>query len=110
MGLAWSALVFLAYGAVPTLPAVIPIVAGLALAGAAYSLIAHWSRSPGWQDASRLALVFGGLIGSMLAGFLVFRLGGALPIDVIGKLVLNGISVGWLIRLAGPLAGRQTRT
>jgi hypothetical protein len=46
----------------------------------------------------------------MLAGFLVFRLGGALPIDVIGKLVLNGIAVGWLIRLAGQLAGRQART
>jgi hypothetical protein len=36
----------------------------------------------------------------MLAGFLVLKLGGALPIDVIGNLVLNVIAVLLVIRLA----------
>jgi len=110
LGLPWFALVFLAYGAAPTLPPVIPLVAGLALAGVAFSLIAHGSRLPAWQDSSRLALVFGGIFASMLAGFLVLKLGGALPIDVIGKLVLNVIAVLLLIRLAGRIQSRSKTT
>jgi hypothetical protein len=35
----------------------------------------------------------------MLAGFLVYVLGGAIPVDVIGKLVLNIIAIILLIRL-----------
>jgi len=110
LGLPWFALVFLAYGAVPTLPAVIPMAAGLALTGVAFPLIAHWSGSPAWQDSSRLALVSGGLIASMLAGFLVFKVGGALPIDVVGKLALNVIAVVLLIRLARRVQSRSSRT
>jgi hypothetical protein len=71
-----------------------PLVAGLALAGVAFSLITHWAGSPAWQDSSRLALIFGALIASMLAGFLIFQLGGALPIDVVGKLVLYDTKTG----------------
>jgi len=107
LGLPWFALVFLAYGAAPTLPPVVPLVAGLALAGVAFFLIAHVSRSPAWQDSCRLALIVGAIFASMLAGFLVLKLGGALPIDVIGKLVLNVIAVLLLIRLAGRIQCRS---
>jgi len=107
LGLPWFALVFLAYGAFPTLPAVIPLAAGIALAGVAFALIAHWSGRPAWQDLSRLALIFGALIASMVAGFLVFRVGGALPIDWIGKLALNVIAVGLLYRLARRVRSRS---
>ncbi|MFI5454803.1 MAG: hypothetical protein ACHRXM_05070 [Isosphaerales bacterium] len=110
LGLPWFALVFLAYGAAPTLPPVIPLVAGLALAGVAFSLIAHVSRSPAWQDSCRLAIIFGGILASMLAGFLVLKLGGAPPIDVIGKLVLNVIAVLLLIRLAVRIQSRSKTT
>ena len=100
MALPWFALIFLAYGAFPILPFLIPMIAGPALAGVAYALIAHWSRSAAWQDSSRLALIFGAMMASMLAGFLVLSLGGALAIDVVGKLIFNTIAVLLLIRLA----------
>jgi len=109
LALPWFALIFLAYGAFPTLPFLIPMIAGLALAGVAYSVIAHWSRSPAWQDSSRLALIFGAIIASMLAGFLVLKLGGAMAIDVIGKLVLNVIAVLLLVLLAAWFRLRVSR-
>jgi hypothetical protein len=37
----------------------------------------------------RYALVCGGVLACMLGGFIVFKLGGALPIDWIGKAVLD---------------------
>ena len=37
----------------------------------------------------------------MLAGFLILKLGGALTIDMFGKLVLNMSAVFLLVRLAG---------
>lgn len=110
LALPWFALILLAYGAIPTLPAAIPMVAGLALAGIAFFVIDHWAGSPAWQDSSRLALIFGGLIASMLAGFLVFKLGGALPIDVVGKLILNVVAILLLVRLARGVPSRTGRT
>jgi len=110
LALPWFALIFLAYGAMPTLPAAIPLVAGLALAGVAFSLINHWAKSPAWQDSSRLALIDGGLAASMLAGFLIFKLSGALPIDVVGKLVLNLVAIVLLVRLGRGVQFRTGRT
>ena len=100
LALPWFALIFLAYDVLPNLPVAIPMAIGVILAGVAFALIARWSSTPGWRDSSRLALIFGAVVASMIAGFLVFALGRALPIDVIGKLVLNVIAVAWLIRLA----------
>jgi hypothetical protein len=110
LGLPWFALVFLAYGAVPTLPAPIPMIAGLAWAGVAFALIDRWSRRPTWQDPSRLALLSGGLVASMLAGFVVLKLGGAPPIDIIGKLCLNVIAVLALMLLARRIRSRMSTT
>ena len=55
LALPWFALVFLAYGAAPSLPWAIPLLAGVALAGGSYWLIANWCRSPAWNDSYRLA-------------------------------------------------------
>ena len=75
----WFALIFLAYGSMPTLPVAVPMIGGLALAGFAFVLIARWSRSPAWSDSSRLALIFGATLASMLAGFRIFAVGGGAP-------------------------------
>ncbi len=101
----WFALIFLAYGAFPAVPPIIPLVAGLGLAGLAFFLIDGWAKSPAWQESSRLALIFGALLASMLAGFLIFLFGGAMPIDVVGKLALNIAAIILLVRL-----GRQVQT
>lgn len=110
LALPWFGLVFVAYGAWVTLPWAIPMALALALAGAAFSLFDRWSRAAAWQDPSCLALVFGALSASMLAGFLVLKLGGAPRIDVVGKLVLNIIAVVLLIRLARAVPLRSGRT
>lgn len=98
LALPWFGLAILHYGLVPSLPAIIPIVIGLALAGAIFFLVRYWSANPGWQDAHRLALVFGALIASMLVGFIASGI--ALPVDLIGKLVLNMLAVLGLAYLA----------
>jgi hypothetical protein len=108
-GIPWFVLLFLAYGAAPALPPAIPIVAGLAMAGFVLYRIARWSRSPEWGDASRLGLILGAMIASMLAGFLVLGLGRAPAIDVVGKLVLNAVAVGWLVSLARRMGNRLSR-
>jgi hypothetical protein len=105
LGLLWSALVFLAYGVAPALPVAIPITGGIALACVAFFLVRYWSWNPGWQDTHRLALVFGALVASMLAGFWVIA--GAQPIDFSGKLVLNVIAVLLMAYLARQLRRRK---
>ena len=107
MGLPWFLLVLLAYGAVPTLPVALPIGAGLTLLCASFALIGRWASSPSWHDTHRLALVFGTLTSSMLAGFVVLHVGRALLIDILGKLILNVIAIMLLIRLSRKPQYRQ---
>jgi FtsH-binding integral membrane protein len=75
------------------------------LACVAFFLVRYWSWNPGWQDTHRLALVFGALVASMLAGFWVIA--GAQPIDFSGKLVLNVIAVLLMAYLARQLRRRK---
>ena len=63
--------------------------------------------SPNWRDAHRFALVFGGVLACMIGGFVVFKVGGALRIDWIGKAVLNATAVAWLISLGGTVKRRE---
>jgi len=105
LGLPWFGLILLQYGVAPSLPVVIPIGGIVAWAVVAFFLVRYWSASPAWQDAHRLALIFGALLASMLAGFWVS--GVALPADLIGKLVLNVIAVLLLGYLGRKLRQRK---
>jgi hypothetical protein len=96
--LLWFVLVALAYNVAPALPAVIAFFGGIAWAFAAWVVIAYWFARREWQDIHRLALVFGACVASMLAGFVLHIV--VQPIDVVGKLVLNVITVLWLSFLA----------
>jgi len=106
LSLPWFFLVALAYGAAPTLPPHIPIALGLLLAGLALFFARHWPSRSSWRDTHRLAVIFGALAASMLAGFRVS--GVILPIDYIGKLIFNVIAVLLLARLYGRLRSRQS--
>ncbi len=106
LALPWFGLIFLAYGAVPALPWVVPMVAGIILASLSCFLIVPWTWSPDWRDTSRLALIAGALIASMVAGFLIFGVGGAAIVDWIAKLVLNLVAVLLLIRLGQKFRSR----
>lgn len=69
------------------LPAVIPIVAALVVAGIAALATAHWTASAGWTDSHRLALITGALVASMGIGFIENDIVG--PMNLIGKIVLD---------------------
>ena len=98
-GLAWSVLLFLAYGAAPALPVSVPLLAGGGLAAVVILAVNRWVHQPGWWDLHSLMLASGALLASMSAGFLVLKGGGAPPIDFVGKALLNGIAILGLIHL-----------
>ncbi|MEJ2007121.1 MAG: hypothetical protein P8Z30_03030 [Acidobacteriota bacterium] len=99
-------LIGLAYGAAPRLPFRIAMVGGFVWAAFSLMLIRGWASSAGWREMHRFALVFGALLASMSAGFITLA-GGALPIDWIGKSVLNVIAVVLMIRLGQKLRLRE---
>ena len=84
------------------LPVAIPLAGGIAVAGCRVCpdrplvprIASVAAIPPGSPSSSARS------IASMLAGFLVFILGGALAIDVAGKLIFNTIAVLLLVRLA----------
>jgi hypothetical protein len=77
---------------------------GLGWASLTFFLMQRWTSSPDWCDMHRYALVCGGVLACMLGGFVVFKLGGALPIDWIGKAVLDTAAAACLA-----LLGRRVR-
>lgn len=108
-GLLWFCLVFLAYGAVPSLPVVVPMAIGVVLAAAGVFLIARWSTGRGWRDSHALALSAGAIGASMAAGFPLLVAMRAPTIDFAGKALFNLIAVILLVRLASRLTTRKQR-
>jgi hypothetical protein len=96
LGSAWSAFVLLGFGSRPDVPFLLALAAGVAWCGLTLFLMRRWTSSSDWGDTHRFALVFGGVLGCMLGGFVVFKIGGALRIDWIGKAVLNAAAAAWL--------------
>ncbi len=103
-GLAWFMLLFLAYGVAPNVPIGIPMVAGVCVAVTAWVFVHRWTAGSGWRDIHSLSLVFGSLLASMLAGFLVLKGSNAPTVDYIGKIILNIVSIAVLIWLGKRLA------
>lgn len=97
LGSAWAAFVLVGFGSLPAVPSSLALAAGLAWCGLTLFLMRRWTSSSTWGDAHRFALVFGGILGCMLGGFAVFKVGGALRIDWIGKAILNVAAVSWLV-------------
>jgi hypothetical protein len=50
---------------------------------------------------------FGGVLACMLGGFVVFKAGGALPVDWMGKTVLNGAAFAWLVSIQRAVRRRE---
>lgn len=107
MGTPWAAFVLLAYGALPNVPVSLALIGGLAWSGVTFFLVQQWTSSANWNDSHRFALVFGATLACMTGGFVVFASGGALPIDWIGKAILNAGAVVWLLWLGRKITQRQ---
>ncbi|HWA00300.1 MAG TPA: hypothetical protein VG841_08295 [Caulobacterales bacterium] len=78
-------LVVLAFGAAPEIPPALPLGITFAVCAAAIALIPGWAAHANWRDAHRFALVFGGIAGNCLAGYL----GGYVSVDSLSPLHLN---------------------
>lgn len=105
LGLLWFAPLLLHYGLFPAFPVAIAIALILACAAGTFFLIRYWSTSQNWGDGHRIALIFGALMASMLAGY---RLSGiVLPIDFIGKAVFNVIAIIGLLYLIWKIQQRK---
>ncbi len=106
LGLFWFLLILIAYGAIPTLPVVVPLGGALIMAGLTYFLFKLWSNSYGWQDIHRLALVFGIIVATGLGGFVVleanvvFTMSNAPLIDRIGQLAFSLLGILLIIYLS----------
>jgi hypothetical protein len=97
--LPWFTLVFLSYGMLPTLPAIVPMVAGLTWIGTAFHLVRHMTKWRQWQTATLLAVIPGLLLASMLTGYAILWASSAPVIDYVGKLLFDGLAVLGLCRL-----------
>jgi hypothetical protein len=104
LGLPWVSLVLLGFGAAPHLPFRLVLATSVAWAGLALVLMRRWSSSLAWHDIHRFAAVSGAIAACMVGGFIMFAVGGALPVDWIGKLVLNVAAAGLLVSLGRRIA------
>ncbi len=105
LGAPWAAFVLMGFGSLPTVPFQFALAAGLAWCGLTLFLMLRWTSRAEWNDWHRFALTFGGILGCMLGGFVVFRIGGALRIDWIGKTVLNVAAIAWLAAVGRTIHG-----
>ena len=71
-------------------------------------LVLRWTSASDWGEQHRYALVLAGVISCCLGGFLVFKVGGALRIDWIGKTICNTAAILWLIAMHPRIVGRNT--
>ena len=104
LSIPWCALVMLGYGVAPEIPPAWVIAASLVWAIVPLFLMYRWSFTAGWQDVHRYAAVCGAIAGTMLGGYVMFALGGALRMDWIGKIAFNLIAAVWLARGPRPKA------
>jgi MFS family permease len=100
-GLLWFLMIGLAFiptatfkGASP----VVPMIIGLAWIGVGLFVVSRISTALNWQDRHRLALIFGASIASMLGGTLEVL--ADVPIDIVGKFVVDLIAIGLFIWFA----------
>jgi hypothetical protein len=93
----WYGLVLLAFGIAPSFPPAVAIGAGLLLAGVIVCLLPRWAADRRWRRDHEFGVIFGSMLGSMIAGFIGFI--GAAPVDLYFKIVINVLAVVLMIVL-----------
>jgi hypothetical protein len=107
-GAVWAVLLFglvlLGFGIAPSFPPLIAILGGLLLATAAIYLVPRWSASQSWRREHAYGLIFGIMMGSMIAGQIGFI--GTIGPDLYFKIITNILAVVLMIAL-GLKANKQ---
>ena len=93
----WYGLVLLAFGIAPSFPPLVAVGAGLLLAAGILLLLPRWTADPRWHRSHEFAVIFGTMLGSMMAGFIGFL--GAARMDLCFKILANILAVALMIAL-----------
>ena len=93
----WYGLVLLGFGIAPTFPPAVATGAGVLLAAAILCLLPRWAADSRWRRGHEFGVIFGTMLGSMMAGFIGFI--GSAPVDLYFKILVNLLAVGLLIAL-----------
>lgn len=99
LGAPWAAYVLFGWGAgIPDAPSFqLVLGAGVVWAALTLFLARRWTSARDWNDGHRFAVVFAGIVACSVGGFAVFRVGGALRIDWIGKAAFDLAAIVWLV-------------
>jgi hypothetical protein len=95
--LLWYGLVLLSFGVAPDFPSAIAVGTGLLLVAAILLWLPRWTAHAGWSSKHAFGLLFGTIVGSMLAGFIGFI--GSLAIDLAFKVLVDVLAVVLLAAL-----------
>ena len=95
----WYAEMLLAFRLRPQFPPGIAVLAGIAFVLAIIYLLPRFAAHPRWNDAHRLGIILGTVLGSMTVSFVGFIYGAA-PLDLYGKILLDVIAAVLLVWLA----------
>lgn len=77
---------------------------GLAWTGLTIITMLRWTSRRDWADTQRFATVVGGVLACTIGGFVVFKFGGALRVDWIGKSVFDSAAIASLFFLGRKIA------
>jgi hypothetical protein len=89
-------LVLLSFGIAPSFPEWAAVSIGLMLAASAL-LLPRWTADPGWRQSHQFSLIFGTMLGSMMAGFIGFI--GAAPADLYFKIAVNALAAALMVAI-----------
>lgn len=101
----WFALVVLAFGLAPQLPAVVVAVLALFVALLLLIIVPLWLADSGWSRRHDYALLAGGLSGSMAVSFVGFI--GPPTIDLWFKIIVDVGALAWLVGLGRAVLRRN---
>jgi hypothetical protein len=101
----WYGLVLLAFGVAPAFPPGLAVGVGLVLAAGILLLLPRWVASAQWGRMHVFAVIFGTMVGAMMAGFVGFV--GAAKVDLYFKIVVDVIAVLLMILLGIRVRGES---
>ncbi len=90
----WYGLILLAFGIAPSFPPAAAVGAGLLLAIVVLLVLPRWTANPNFKPNHKFALIFGTMLGSMMAGFIGFL--GAARMDLYFKIVVDILAVAFM--------------
>jgi len=93
----WYGLVLLAFGIAPSFPPAAAVGIGLAAVAAILLCLPSWTADRRWHRGHAFALVFGTMLGSMMAGFIGFL--GAARADLSFKILVELLPVALMLAL-----------